>query len=186
MGRSSKFIWRGLLAGLVFFSLSLEQAISGSLEPSGSPGPTMKTLDEIPPSWSRKLPGAQRFVVVLDGQAVLDKETGLVWQKTTTLQGVTLLDAYHSCSRLQVGGRFGWRLPTIDELSSLVDTSVSGSPKLPAGHPFSLSGGTYWSLTFDYDLSQETPGILGVNFTTGEIPLLATTGNSNAWCVRGK
>ena len=53
-----------LMATLLIMPLA---ALAGSLEPSAPPGPTMKTLDEIPPTWSQKLPAAQRFVLVLDG-----------------------------------------------------------------------------------------------------------------------
>ena len=35
----------------------------------------------IPHAWSQKLEASKRFEVVLDGGAVLDKETGLVWEK---------------------------------------------------------------------------------------------------------
>src|SRR3989304_768790 len=69
------------VAAMMFFPV---MGIAGSLEPSAAPAPTMKTLNQIPPTWSQKLPAAQRFELVLDGYAVLDKETGLVWEKSPT------------------------------------------------------------------------------------------------------
>jgi quinol-cytochrome oxidoreductase complex cytochrome b subunit len=62
---------------------------AGDMEPSGVPGPTMKTLDEIPPSWHQILPASERFEVVMGGGAVLDKETGLVWAKDANIFGAT-------------------------------------------------------------------------------------------------
>ena len=108
---------------------------AGSLEPSAGPGPTMKTLDEIPPTWSQKLPAAQRFVPVLDGAAVLDKETGLVREKSPDTTKREWLTAIVYCYYKTVGGRKGWRLPTIEELASLIDASQN-NPALPNDHPF--------------------------------------------------
>ena len=74
--------WFWLLTALIMSVGYAGIALSGNLEPTAPPGSTMKTLDEIPPAWSQKLSAAQRFVLVLDGEAVLDKETGLVWEKS--------------------------------------------------------------------------------------------------------
>lgn len=121
---------------------------AGNLEPSAPPAPTMRTLEELKPAWDRIIPASQRFVDALDGNAVLDKETGLVWAEAPDSTLRTWQDAMDYCPSLVLGGRLGWRLPTIDELGSLVDPAASGSPKLPGGHPFqNVQADAYWSST---------------------------------------
>lgn len=68
---------------------------------------------------------------------VLDKETGLIWPRNGNLltNAVPWLDANTMCRTLKFANRIGWRLPTVEELSSLVDVRFS-NPALPAGHPF--------------------------------------------------
>ncbi len=38
-------------------------------------------INEVTPTWSKKIPAAERFVLVLDDVAVLDGETGLGWKR---------------------------------------------------------------------------------------------------------
>lgn len=87
------------------------------------------------PSWSQKLTTG-RFVVLSNwgNQAVLDRETGLVWHRSFG-QANTLPEAFEACLFSATGGRRGWRLSTMPELLSLVE-SESGNSILPAGHPF--------------------------------------------------
>ncbi len=96
--------------------------------------------------WSQKVSDG-RFELVLDDEAVLDLETGLVWQKESDDILRDWYKAQDYCSNLEIGGRKGWRLPTIDELATLVDSNHN--PALPEGHPFignDLSS-HYWSST---------------------------------------
>jgi hypothetical protein len=53
--------------------------------------------------------------------AVLDKETGLVWEKSPSLDTFTWDFAVYHCATLSAGGGAGWRLPGISGLMSLVD-----------------------------------------------------------------
>ncbi|NUO08680.1 MAG: hypothetical protein HUU08_08390 [Candidatus Brocadia sp.] len=44
-----------------------------------------------PHAWSQKLEASKRFAVVLDDEAVLDKETGLVWKKSPKVIQVPII-----------------------------------------------------------------------------------------------
>ena len=110
------------------------------------------------PSWNQKLQcdtaaSCPRFIVLAnwDSKAVLDRETGLVWERNPSTAGFTWNSAVGRCNRLNVGNRFGWRLPSLQELSSLFDSGAA-SPRLPSGHPFTpriLNNFYYWTTTPD-------------------------------------
>jgi hypothetical protein len=163
-------------------------SVAGSLDPpasavdaSGNPVPTKMT----PPSWSQKLPTAERFELVLDGAAVLDKETGLVWEKAPSTATFLWIVALSFCNNLQLGGRMGWHLPTVEQLATLVDPSVSPpGPTLPTGHPFSnVQPSYYWSAT---TVEVATIYAWDVNFRYGFEGLdLKEYRDYHAWCVRG-
>ncbi len=160
--------------------------LAGDLNPPGPPGPTMKTLDEIPGSWHRILPASERFVLVMSNLAVLDKETGLVWEKSPDgIFNYTWVAANMYCLQKTLGGRKGWRLPTVEELASLIDPSVpSPAATLPAGHPFTnvQSSLAYWSATTS---PSDTSHAWWVSFSSG----IASPGDKApsywAWCARG-
>ena len=66
--------------------------------------------------------------------AVLDRETGLVWERSPDPTHRNRRLAASACHDKIIGGRKGWRLPTISELASLVDPHQD-SPALPEGAP---------------------------------------------------
>src|SRR5215475_11987991 len=83
------------------------------------------TPDSMSP-WSLQLSPQGRFQALQDfqGQAVLDKETGLVWEKSPSTTPLVWEEARgfpQGCANKNVGGRKGWRLPSFAELASLVD-----------------------------------------------------------------
>jgi hypothetical protein len=145
--------------------------------------------------WNKKIAGAERFKVLsqFGDEAVFDKETGRVWEKSPgDTDGDGDVDANDRrnwvgallhCYQKEVGGRQGWRLPTIEELASLVDLSQP-QPRLPAGHPFSnVQHSQYWSATTYAD---GTSDAYLVFFTNGFVSYGNKTSNSLfVWCVRG-
>jgi hypothetical protein len=82
-------------------------------------------------------------------QTVTDKKTGLIWQKAEVVD-VSLEQAKQSVGELSVGGYNDWRMPTILELLSIVDTSLN---KPPFSDMLGSSESEYfWS-------SESTPGV---------------------------
>jgi hypothetical protein len=97
----------------------------------------------------------------------LDTETALVWEKAPTDATMTWGNAILTCYRLKEGGRMGWRLPTPEELTSLVDPTQS-RPALPLNHPFLnvKFDIAYWSASTD-PITPDT--IWVVHFGPGEL-----------------
>jgi hypothetical protein len=138
------------------------------------------------PAWAQKLPAATRFVVLTDwnSDAVLDRHTGLVWEKAPDATPEIWTIARFSCLNRTTGGQKGWRLPAIAELASLIDPSVNPPGRtLPPGHPFvGVLPTFYWSATTD---AESSTGAWDVDFNNG----LVFAGNKSkafqVWCVRG-
>lgn len=115
---------------------------------------------------------------------VLDKETGLVWERSpdsfTNNWYYLVYLAYNKC----LGGRKGWRLPTIEELNSLVDPNEP-PPTLISGHPFvNVGTGFYWSSTTDAEYIT-TFNAWGVVFSSGNAGKQVKDYSFPAWFVRG-
>lgn len=197
-------MFRQLVSALLMILCIPVLTLAGNLEPSGPPGPTMKTLDEIPPTWSERLDstdgsinplylgcGSSRFECVFNSgspvptpKAVLDKETGLVWERSPDNGYGPWTYAVRVCHAVEIGGRWGWRLPTIEELTSLIDSSQP-EPHLPEGSPFygvQLDGQGYWTQTTD----SETDTLAWfVPFEIGAPNVQSKLSYDLVWCVRG-
>ena len=149
-----------LLLALALVTTIARIASGGVLDPPGAPAPTMKTLDDVPPSWGQTLSASgadacatDRFRCVLSGAGVLDLETGLVWERApnTLLPTQDWAPAMNLCTSRLAGGRYGWRLPTVVEFKSLIQDGQL-APALPAGHPFDVTGlesEIFWTATID-------------------------------------
>jgi hypothetical protein len=128
-----------------------------------------------------------------NNEAVLDRETGLVWERSPNRPPrENWHRALDQCVVQSTGGRFGWRLPTIQELLGLGVPNASGRPSLQAGHPFVLSADAigYWaSTTSGFPPNGDAlESAWGVDFADGFFLGFLKNGNGgelHTWCVRG-
>jgi len=169
---------------------------AGSLEPpQGAPAPTMKTLDQIPPTWDLVIPGSQRFVSG-SGNSYMDRETGLTWIAQFFMGSGSWQSAQSSCHNLVynvgtdvIGGRAGWHLPTVEELLTLYEPyPLNPPPYLPDGHPFNTvqagPNDCYWtSTTSVYDSDDGVAITFSVDYPFYLI--LPKSSTCSVVCVRG-
>ena len=131
-------------------------------------------------------PVAQRFFILpnFNNEAILDKETGLVWERSPQATSARWITARRTCIEKNVGGQKGWRLPSLEELTSLVDSSIAPpGPTLPPGHPFlTVQSTVYWSAT---RVDEDARGSWAVHFGLGGGATFINWAHSvPSWCVR--
>jgi hypothetical protein len=134
---------------------------------------------------------SQRFRCVMPqgdgGAAVLDLETGLVFEREPS--ETVLRDwrrAFDACVQKDTGGRFGWRLPRVEELATLLDPGFATPVHLADGHPFTIGDPldvNFWTASED----PENPDrAYTIHFADQDGPdRTDKTLLNRVWCVRG-
>ena len=142
------------------------------------------------PAWDQTLPAVSRFLVLanFNSDAVLDRETGLVWQRSPRATRLTYAIVNNLCGTQTTGNRGGWRLPNHAELASLFDPSSTTADGLPAGHPF-LDVGTradvFWSSTSNGSgRAGAGTAVAGSGYAVVLFAFLPDTTQFRPWCVR--
>jgi hypothetical protein len=197
----TRLAWMAAGVGTLYALSALAGVASGgSLDPPASPAVNLNTqsLQDLAPAWHRRLfateggdafgCGTHRFECVLGGGSVLDRETGIVWQRQPTFSFETWAEAESACRNHQVadvvfGARSGWRLPALHEMQSLIDAGAA-NPALPAGHPFQgATAQQVWTAT----QSNTSPGAATtVSLASGAVGSRARNDGffAAAWCLR--
>ena len=149
------------------------------------------------PSWDQTLPASTRFIVLsnMNNAAVLDRETGLVWERTPSISvgagASERIGAVDICWSVSTGGRKGWRLPRVEELMSLADPSNFATSPLPAGNPFlQVVGGNFWAIDYFPGFPGEGSTVLffpplGGSPASVDVNPSVVTNIHSVWCVRG-
>jgi hypothetical protein len=71
-----------------------------------------------------RLPNPQNYDTTTAG-IVVDRVTGLTWQRTLSTGMYTQAQAVAYCTGLTLGGQGGWRLPSVIELVSIADDTAA-------------------------------------------------------------
>ena len=116
----------------------------------------------------------QRYVDL--GETILDPRTGLEWQKDPAGR-MSWDEAMGYASSLRLGKHSDWRVPTIEELLSLIDFSKTG----PASSFPGMPSHWFWSSS---SYSGSSSYAWRVYFPDGNVFGSAKATSSNVRCIR--
>jgi hypothetical protein len=113
---------------------------------------------------------AQRYELRASGLVAYDVRTKLSWQRATAPSTYrTLADAKSYCSQLDLNGS-GFRVPTLRELATIVDTNRTYPAIDPTAFP-NTSNELYWSATVTRDATNP-PNYWGMFFDVGSTRMI--------------
>ncbi|MBC8236662.1 MAG: DUF1566 domain-containing protein [Helicobacteraceae bacterium] len=110
---------------------------------------------------------------------VTDSTTGLMWQDNEVGTLINWQGAIDRCEALTLGTHSDWRLPNINELTSLVD-DTRYDPAISSEFQNTISNG-YWSST---TYANDTDFAWGLNFGNGGQDGYGKAGDYYVRCVR--
>ena len=116
---------------------------------------------------------------------VFDKETGLIWERVSDSEKKTWEAAILYSYTKAVAGRKGWRLPSIEELLSLVDPTRS-NPSLPDGHPFLNVQLDYFYWSSSLGMTNLPTYAWGYDFRNANTSNVLKSTECYVWLVRGE
>jgi len=164
--RSSKAKWLGGLTAMVLIGVPV-LAMAGTGD--------------------KNLPSSGRFQVLSSFQnlAVLDRNSGLVWEQAPDTTTLNWSAATSYCANKTVGGMAGWRLPLGVELKSVQDPSLP-APFVPAAVFIGVQSANYWSaLPIDsFPVTDHSAVAWSVGFSVGGVFTNSKSVAGHVWWVR--
>lgn len=121
-----------------------------------------------------------RYSLGDDNNTVTDQKTGLIWQRATNGTQRDHAAAIQYCWDLVLGGKTDWRLPSIEELETIIIYRIP-----PAIDPvFDCRSDNYWSSS-DY-IPGHGDAYWVVSFDWGSVEAAGEDYGAYVRCVRGK
>lgn len=117
---------------------------------------------------------------VSNQNVVIDKNTGLIWQQSIPKEKYKWEDAVYYCENLTYAGYSDWRLPTPQELLTIVNNSKS-DPAIDTTYFPNTPSGNFWS---SYTSVNGTNDAWYVYFDLGNVSDRSKTNNYYVRCVR--
>ncbi len=132
------------------------------------------------------MPAAAGFTE--QGDIVFDDQQGVYWQRRPPDRNSdghidrhdrwTWQEAGAYCQSLDLGGHEDWRLPSYEELETLVDYTTH-SPAIDAA--FASNNGLYWTLS---ELAEDQDKIWAVSFQFGDDYVVHKDSRNFVRCIR--